>query len=88
MMDDIRERSHRTLASARSRYELDPTLANTVWYGRVLGFRYRIKEAIAVFSQGLDRFPGSFELLRQRGHRYLSTRRFAEGQETWLSRRN
>jgi len=32
-----------------------------------------------VFSEGLERFPDSFELLRQRGHRYLSTRRFAEG---------
>lgn len=77
--DDIRERSRRTLASAQARYEADPSLANTVWYGRVLGFRYRIEEAIAVFSEGLTRFPDSFELLRQRGHRYLSTRRFAEG---------
>ena len=77
--DDIRERSRRTLASAQARYEADPSLANTVWYGRVLGFRYRIEEAIEVFSEGLTRFPDSFELLRQRGHRYLSTRRFAEG---------
>ena len=46
----------------------------------MLGFRYRIDEAIQVFTDGLARFPESFELLRQRGHRYLSTRRFAEGQ--------
>ena len=77
--DSIRDRSRRTLERAQARYEADPTLANTVWYGRVLGFRYRIEEAIAVFSEGLERFPDSFELLRQRGHRYLSTRRFAEG---------
>lgn len=77
--DSIRDRSRRTLERAQARYEADPSLANTVWYGRVLGFRYRIEEAIAVFSEGLERFPDSFELLRQRGHRYLSTRRFAEG---------
>ncbi len=77
--DSTRERSRRTLESARSHFKADPSLANTVWYGRVLGFRYRIDDAIAVFSQGLERFPDSFELLRQRGHRYLSTRRFAEG---------
>ena len=78
--DSIKERSRRTLEAAQARYEADPSLANTVWYGRVLGFRYRIEEAIAVFSGGLERFPDSFELLRQRGHRFLSTRRFAEGQ--------
>lgn len=77
--DHIRERSARTLASAQANYESDPSLPHTVWYGRVLGFRYRIEEAIAVFTQGLDRHPDSFELLRQRGHRYLSTRRFSEG---------
>ena len=77
--DSIRDRSRRTLERAQARYEADSSLANTVWYGRVLGFRYRIEEAIAVFSEGLERFPDSFELLRQRGHRYLSTRRFTEG---------
>ena len=77
--NSIRERSRRTLESARANYQADPSLPNTVWYGRVLGFRYQIEEAIAVFSEGLERFPDSFELLRQRGHRYLSTRRFAEG---------
>ena len=77
--NSLRERSRRTLDSARSNHEHDPSLANIVWYGRVLGFRYEIDEAIAVFSEGLERFPDSFELLRQRGHRYLSTRRFSEG---------
>ena len=78
--DSIRGRSLRTLGSARANYEDDPSLANTVWYGRVVGFRYRMDEAIAVFGEGLERYPDSFELLRQRGDRYLSTRRFAEGQ--------
>lgn len=44
----------------------------------MLGFRNRFDEALAVFSEGLERFPDSFELLRQRGHRFISTRRFAE----------
>ena len=77
--DSIRERSQRTLARAQAAYEADPSLAHTVWYGRVLGFRYRIEEAIAVFTAGLERFPDSFELLRQRGHRSLSPRRFDDG---------
>lgn len=79
-MTDLRERSRRTLEAAKASYDRDPSLPHTVWYGRVLGFRYRIDEAIAVFTEGLERFPDSYELLRQRGHRYLSTRRFQEGQ--------
>ncbi len=76
----LRERSRRTLEAAQAAWAQDPSLANTVWYGRVLGFRYRMEEAITVFSAGLEWFPDSFELLRQRGHRYLSTRRFGQGQ--------
>lgn len=78
-VDSIRERSKRTLDRARSNYETSPSLPNTVWYGRVLAFRYGIDDAIAVFSEGLQRYPDSFELLRQRGHRFLSARRFVEG---------
>lgn len=76
--DSPRERYNRTLAAAKRYYEQSPTLANTVWYGRVLGFRYQYDEAIEVFSKGLESYPDSFELLRQRGHRYISTRRFDE----------
>jgi tetratricopeptide (TPR) repeat protein len=71
-----KERFNRTLAAAKRNYEQDPSLANTVWYGRVLGFRYLYDEAIQVFTQGLERYPDSFELYRQRGHRFISTRQF------------
>lgn len=74
----MRERSLRTLQTAKRLYEEDPTEARTTWYGRVLGFRYQFDEAIRVFSEGLERFPDSYQLLRQRGHRYISTRRFDE----------
>ena len=76
--NSMKERSKRTVAAAKKHYEQDPTLANTVWYGRVLGFRYQYDEAIKVFDAGLERYPDSFELYRQRGHRYISTRRFEE----------
>lgn len=75
----MRERSDRTLEAARRRHEEEPSLAHAVWYGRVLGFRYRFDDAIAVFSEALERYPDSYELYRQRGHRFLSTRRFEEG---------
>lgn len=75
----MRERSERTFEAARRRHGEEPSLAHAVWYGRVLGFRYRFDDAVAVFSEALERYPDSYELYRQRGHRYLSTRRFEEG---------
>ena len=72
----MKERSSRTLSAAQKNYEKNATLANTVWYGRVLGFRYQFDEAIKIFSDGLERYPDGFELYRQRGHRYISTRQF------------
>ncbi len=77
--DSLRDRSRRTLESAANHYETDPSEANTVWYGRVLGFRYQFEQAIEIFTRGLEQYPDSFQLLRQRGHRYISTRRFEEG---------
>jgi tetratricopeptide (TPR) repeat protein len=49
-----------------------------VWYGRRLGHAGRFEEAIEVDDQGLRRHPGDAELLRHRGHRCLSLRRFDE----------
>lgn len=77
--DSLRDRSRRTLEAAAKHYEADPSEANVVWYGRVLGFRYQFEQAIEVFTKGLERYPDSYQLLRQRGHRYISTRRIEEG---------
>lgn len=36
----------------------------------------RYREAIEMFTKGLEKFPDSPELYRHRGHRYVSTRQF------------
>lgn len=48
-----------------------------VWSGRMRGYAGEYEEAIAIFSQGLKDFPDSAALLRHRGHRLISARRFA-----------
>ncbi len=55
-----------------------------VWHGRRLGYLTRYREAIEVYSEGLDKFPESFVLLRHRGHRLISIRRFAEAEADYL----
>jgi len=47
-----------------------------IWHGRRLGYMSRFREAISIFTQGLEEFPKSYKLLRHRGHRYLSIRQF------------
>ena len=65
------------LAEAKANYEKDPAdEENIVWYGRRLAYLGRYKEAIEVYSQGLERYQDSYKLLRHRGHRYITVREF------------
>lgn len=47
-----------------------------IWVGRRLGYLWRMKEAINVYSEGIKQHPQSAALYRHRGHRYISVRRF------------
>jgi tetratricopeptide (TPR) repeat protein len=67
------------LATAEARWRAAPgDLDALVWYGRRLGYEGRFEEALAVYGEGLRQHPDEPELLRHRGHRFLSLRRFAE----------
>ncbi|MFQ5504385.1 MAG: tetratricopeptide repeat protein [Planctomycetota bacterium] len=49
-----------------------------IWYGRRLAYLGFYEEAIDVYSLGLAMHPYSPKLLRHRGHRYITLRRFPE----------
>lgn len=49
-----------------------------IWVGRRIAYLGRYNEAIAVFTDGVRRFPNDPRMYRHRGHRYLSIRRFAD----------
>lgn len=67
------------LAAARARWEADPTDEDAiVWLGRRLGYAGRYEEAVEVFSRGLELHPDSAWLLRFRGHRCITLRRFED----------
>ena len=46
-----------------------------IWVGRRLGYLGEYKAAIAVFSEGVRRFPDDPRMRRHRGHRYITVRR-------------
>jgi len=66
-------------AEAKRRYRRNPNERYTIWYGRVQAYWDKILNAIAIWTDGIGRFPDSYRLYRHRGHRYLSLHRLEEG---------
>lgn len=65
------------LAAAESAYARDPRdEMAAVWLGRRLGYVGRYEEAVWAFTRGLEVHPDSAWLLRFRGHRFITLRRF------------
>lgn len=64
------------LAVARKNFDVDASEENYIWLGRRLAYLYLYDSAINVFTQGLEKYPSSFRLLRHRGHRFITVRKF------------
>ncbi|HRX01251.1 MAG TPA: tetratricopeptide repeat protein [Cyclobacteriaceae bacterium] len=64
------------LQVAEKNFLKDPSEENYIWYARRLGYLSRFNDAIEILSQGLEKYPDSYRLLRHRGHRYISMRLF------------
>ena len=63
------------LAEAEAAREADPGDVDAwIWVGRRQAYLGRYREAIATYSQALERFPDDARLHRHRGHRYLTVR--------------
>ena len=63
---------------ARRNFDVEANEDNTIWLGRRLAYLSRYRQAIDVYTEGLQRFPNSYKLYRHRGHRYISLRKFPE----------
>lgn len=67
----------RQLKRAYERYlEKPEEIDIIIEYGRKLSNIGLYYESIKVFSEGLEKHPSSFRLLRHRGHRYITIRQF------------
>jgi tetratricopeptide (TPR) repeat protein len=72
-----RERMQADLVAARLEAGARPDdPAALIWVGRRLAYLGRYNAAIAVFSDGIRRFPNDPRMYRHRGHRYISIRQF------------
>jgi tetratricopeptide (TPR) repeat protein len=76
---ETRARLEADLARAQAAYDKSPTNADSIiWLGRRLGYLERYQDAIDVFSKGVELHPGDSRILRHRGHRYITVRKFDE----------
>jgi len=63
------------LEAARVAYESAPGDADAlIWFGRRLAYAGRYREAIAVFTRGVEQFPDDARMFRHRGHRFITVR--------------
>jgi tetratricopeptide (TPR) repeat protein len=77
-----REEREANLAEARADYESDPSDADAIiWLGRRTAYLGAYQEAIAIFSEGIEKHPDDARMYRHRGHRYITARRFHDAIE-------
>lgn len=75
--DEARTRMTAELDAARKTWEDNHgDVDSTIWLGRRTAYLGRYREAIRIYTEGLQRFPDEPRLLRHRGHRYITVREF------------
>ena len=66
--------NHKT---AKADYDADPMdVDNIIWYGRRTAYLGDYREAIRIFSEGIEKHLKDARMYRHRGHRYISIREF------------
>lgn len=64
------------LREAKQKFEENPSEENYIWYGRREAYLMHLQKAIAIYTEGLEKYPDSYRLYRHRAHRYISIRDF------------
>jgi len=65
------------LKEAQTNFRKDPnSVENIIWYGRRTAYLSHYKDAISIYTDGIERFPSDARLYRHRGHRYITLRCF------------
>ena len=75
---DIKDgKSFNNFKSAQINYfENENSPEALIWYGRRVAYLGYYREAIKIFTLGIENFPNDARLYRHRGHRYISTRQY------------
>lgn len=72
LVGQVREREE-----AREAYDADPDDADAIiWLGRRTAYLGLYRDAIEIFTEGIEKHPGDARMYRHRGHRWISLREF------------
>jgi len=75
LSDSLKRVFEANLRSAEKKYKADSTNdEHIIWYGRRLGYLGKYKEAIGVYTTGINLHPNNARFYRHRGHRYITLR--------------
>jgi tetratricopeptide (TPR) repeat protein len=73
--ESVRRQLEVNLASAKAVYDKTPDDADAIiWLGRRTAYLGRYREAIAIFTRGVEKHPADPRMYRHRGHRYITVR--------------
>ena len=74
------------LAEARAEFEKNPSSADAIiWLGRRTAYLGNYREAIKIFTTGIEKFPQDARFFRHRGHRLLTIRCFDDAISDFLA---
>ena len=62
------------LNEAQELFDKEPSADRIIWLGRRTAYLGRYKEAIEIFTKGIEQFPADARLYRHRGHRFITVR--------------
>jgi tetratricopeptide (TPR) repeat protein len=77
---EIPQPSEKILAQyeeAKTAFEANPEdVDEIIWYGRRTAYLGQYRQAIDIYTKGLEKYPNEPRLYRHRGHRYISIREY------------
>jgi len=69
------EEAQEKYAEAKTNFEQEPDNPDAlIWYGRRTAYLGKYREAIDIYTDGINQFPEDARIYRHRGHRYISVR--------------
>ena len=75
LTDSLKKVFEANLRSAEKKYKADSLNDDhIIWYGRRLAYLGYYKEAIAIYTKGINLHPNNARFYRHRGHRYITLR--------------
>jgi len=77
LSDSLKKVFEANMRSAEKKYNADSTNdEHIIWYGRRLAYLGKYKEAIAIYTKGINLYPDNARFYRHRAHRYITLRCF------------